>query len=124
MFFVATAMVGAASCSKDDSISESAIIGRWRLPQQGIVQGEVLEIRPDHSATMSGNNLTWQLSERHFSAYGGTSNDFYHVDFTISSVSAEAMEVAGKVTHTATGGRATNHDISGSLAKETPSTHP
>ncbi len=75
LLFAAAMIFAAASCSKEEGIEESQIVGKWQFPtdvEYSDFKGNTLEINGDHTAIMHISRFevvfAWTLEGSHFLA--------------------------------------------------------
>ena len=122
LLFAAAMIFAAASCSKEEGIEESQIVGKWQFPtdvEYSDFKGNTLEINGDHTAIMHISRFevgfAWTLDGTHFVATREQSGVRADIDFEITGINESAMSVEG--CYTLSGTKTERHNITCTVSK-------
>ena len=122
LLFAAAMIFAAASCSKEEGIEESQIVGKWQFPtdvEYSDFKGNTLEISGDHTAIMHISRFevvfAWTLDGTHFLATREQSGVRADIDFEITEIKESAMSIEG--CYTLSGTKTERHNITCTVSK-------
>ena len=122
LLFAAAMIFAAASCSKEEGIEESQIVGKWQFPtdvEYSDFKGNTLEINGDHTAIMHISRFevgfAWTLEGSHFVATREQSGVRADIDFEITGINESAMSIEG--CYTLSGTKTERHNITCTVSK-------
>ena len=123
LLFAAATIFAAASCSKEEGIEESQIVGKWQFPtdvEYSDFKGNTLEIIGDHTAIMHISRFevgfAWTLEGSHFVATREQSGVRADIDFEITGINESAMSIEG--CYTLSGTKTERHNITCTVSKQ------